>query len=434
MLELTSVYKLIDSLSAFAFKYVLTLTSLVQILIIVGCTLLTISVSKLLSSQLIDLIKIKTEKEIKRIFNLSIQEIINLCLLLALFWIATFSFEFFEVNNYILNTASSLLTAWIIIRLISGLFKSSLWVRFIALIIWVIAALNILNLLKPTSKLLESYKTTIGEVNVSLLDLIEGLLTFSVLFWLVFLFTSFLEKRLKRSRAVAPTQRVLFVKFINFTLIIIALFIGLHIIGVNLTILAILGGTFGFGFAFGLQKVISNFISGIILLLDRSIKPGDIIGLGDTFGRVEKLDARYISIATRAGRNILIPNEMLITEKVENWSYDNRVVRLTVCVGVSYDSDIHLAKDLMLKAAQNHPRILKDPEPLCLLSKFGDSSVDFEVRFWLSDPMNGISQPKSDILFAIWDAFKKNNIRIPFPQRDLHFKSLDKEIKSRLLK
>jgi small-conductance mechanosensitive channel len=172
-----------------------------------------------------------------------------------------------------------------------------------------------------------------------------------------------------------------------------------------------------------LQKVVSNLISGVILLLDRSIKPGDVIEIGQTYGRIQSLGARYVSVATRDKTEYLIPNEDLITTQVINWSFSNTLVRLKILVGVSYDSDIHEVMRRMVDAALGIPRVLKDPKPVCQLKNFGDSAIDMELRIWISDPENGVSNVSSAVRVAIWDAFKTHGIEIPFPQRDLHIKS-----------
>ena len=179
----------------------------------------------------------------------------------------------------------------------------------------------------------------------------------------------------------------------------------------------------GVGLGFGLQKVVSNFISGIILLLDKSIKPGDVIEIGDVYGYISKLQSRYVSIVVRDGSELLIPNEDLITQKVVNWSFSHKKIRLPIPIGVAYNSNPHEIVKIVLSSIKNIKRILKDPEPACILKGFGDSSVDFELRIWIQDPEKGTNNIRSDVLLNVWDAFKENNITIPFPQRDVHFKS-----------
>jgi len=180
-----------------------------------------------------------------------------------------------------------------------------------------------------------------------------------------------------------------------------------------------------FGLVFGLQKIASNFISGIILLLDKSIKPGDIIAFDDTFGRVTNLEARYVSIEALDGKKILIPNEFLVTNKVENWSFGHNRVCLGIPVGVSYQEDIEKIKGIMIDIATKNAEVLSTPKPLVFLRAFGESTINLELRAWIEDPAKGYSRIKSDLMFSIWRAFKEENIIIPYPQRDVHIKAGD---------
>ncbi|MCB1235955.1 MAG: mechanosensitive ion channel [Verrucomicrobiae bacterium] len=233
----------------------------------------------------------------------------------------------------------------------------------------------------------------------------------------------FTESRLADARDIPPAVRVLAAKFTNFFLILAAIGFTLAVVGIDLTALTVFGGALGLGIGFGLQKVVSNLISGVILLLDKSIKPGDVIEIGDTYGRINGLRTRYVSVVTRDNKEHLIPNEDLITQPVINWSFTDRLVRLRAPIGIAYGSDVRLAIDLCEKAAAASPRVRKSPEPKCLLRGFGDSSVDLELRFFIEDPSEGCANVTSDVLLAVWDAFHEHGIEIPFPQRDLHLRS-----------
>ncbi|MDP2758138.1 MAG: mechanosensitive ion channel, partial [Desulfurivibrionaceae bacterium] len=183
-------------------------------------------------------------------------------------------------------------------------------------------------------------------------------------------------------------------------------------------------GAVGVGIGFGLQKIFSNLISGIILLLDKSIKPGDVITVGETYGWVNSLGARYTSLIAPDGKEFLIPNEDLITQQVENWSFSNSTVCLRIPVGIAYSSDVRKAMALCEEAARQTARIIQDPPPRCLLVAFGESSVDLELGAWISDPANGVKNVKSDVLLKIWETFQKEGMEIPFPQRDVHLKTM----------
>ena len=198
--------------------------------------------------------------------------------------------------------------------------------------------------------------------------------------------------------------------------------VALSSIGLDLTALTVFSGAVGVGIGFGLQKVVSNFISGIIILLDKSIKPGDTISLGDTFGWIRELRARFVSVVTRDGKEYLIPNEDLITQQVVNWSFSDDLVRIDVPFGVSYDSDPHEVIRLALEPLEKIERVSKRKKPVCWMTEFGDSSINFVLRFWIRDPQNGLTNIRGTVLMALWDQFKANNINIPFPHREIIFK------------
>jgi small-conductance mechanosensitive channel len=210
------------------------------------------------------------------------------------------------------------------------------------------------------------------------------------------------------------------VKFAKVVLYTVALLIALDTVGIDLTTLAVFGGALGVGLGFGLQRVTSNFISGFILLFDRSIKPGDVISVGTRYGWVVALHARYVVVRDRDGVETLIPNENLITSEVTNWSYSDRHVRIKIKVQISYNDDPEKAMQLITDAALVSDRILKNPAPQARLIEFGDNGINLELRLWLDDPEEGVGSVKSDVNLAIWRSFKENGITIPFPQRDVH--------------
>jgi small-conductance mechanosensitive channel len=189
--------------------------------------------------------------------------------------------------------------------------------------------------------------------------------------------------------------------------------------GIDLTTLTVFSGAIGLGLGFGLQKVISNLVSGMIILADRSIKPGDVIQLGETFGWIQSLRARFVSVVTRDGRKYLIPNEDLITKQVINWSYTEELVRLDVTFRVSYAANPHEIRRIAVEAAARVPRVQADPGPLCHLAEFGEYSLDFVLRFWIRDPAGGLTNVRGAVLLALWDAFQAHAVEIPLPQREV---------------
>lgn len=329
------------------------------------------------------------------------------------------------MSTYLLNIATSLLMAWLVIRLAVGVIANRELARMIAVAAWTFAALNIMGLLDPISTVLSEAKLPLGEVEISVLDILTGLVSFAFLMWLAFATSGLLERRIKSVNSMPPSIRELLSKIGKIMLVSIAFLISLNATGIDLTALAVFGGALGVGIGFGLQKVVGNFISGIILLVDRSIKPGDVIETAGTYGTINRLAARYTSVITRDGTEFLIPNEDMITQPVVNWSHSNRLVRRKIPVQVSYTSDIRRAMDLMNEAAADNDRVLKVPEPRTLVKGFGESGVDLELRMWIDDPQNGVSNIASDVMIGIWDKFHEHDIEFPYPTRVVHVKNDD---------
>ncbi len=329
------------------------------------------------------------------------------------------------MGNQLLVISTSLLSAWVVIRFASAFLTNSMWAKAVAAIAWLIAALNILGLLDDVTAALETFGFHLGDVRLTAMGIIEGVLTLIVLLWVTNLAAHIIENWLKASPNLTPSIQVLSSKLLRMFLLAFAFFTSLAIVGVDLTALAVFSGAIGVGLGFGLQKIFAYLISGIILLMDKSIKPGDVIAVPGYYGRVDSLGARYVSVLTRDGVEHLIPNEELIINRVENWSHSHNLLRLRSPVGVHYNTDVPAAMALCLEAASEVQRILPEPAPNCLLIGFGDSSVDLEVRFWIDDPMNGRASVKSDLLLRIWNKFHEHGIEIPYPQRDLHVRSSD---------
>ncbi len=244
------------------------------------------------------------------------------------------------------------------------------------------------------------------------------------------LLTRTLRGLIKRADHLDGAQQLVTEKIVTIVIWGAAFFIGIDLIGVDLTALAFFGGAFGLAIGFGLQKTFGNLIAGIILLLDKSIKPGDVIAVADmagneTFGQIRKIGIRAVSVTTRDQREYLIPNENLMINQVENWSYSSRQVRMQVPVGVSYGADMKLAEELMLEAAKSAKRVLKKPAPSVWMSEYGDSSVNFVIHCWIVDPEEGVGNVRSEVLKKLWWLFKENDIEIPFPQRDINLRDND---------
>jgi small-conductance mechanosensitive channel len=242
--------------------------------------------------------------------------------------------------------------------------------------------------------------------------------------WAAFSTGNFLDKRIQKAEELTPSLRVLLGKILRIALIVFAVMLGMQLLSIDLTALTVLSGAVGVGIGFGLQKVVSNFISGMIILLDESIKPGDTITLGETFGWIRELRARFVSVVTRDGREYLIPNEDFITTQVINWSFSDNFVRLDVPFGVAYDSDPHQVIEVAIDAAAAVDRVeTRHNRPVCWITEFGDSSINFLLRFWIDDPQQGLTNIRGKVMLALWDAFKEHDIRIPFPHREVIMKT-----------
>ncbi|USG60867.1 mechanosensitive ion channel [Sneathiella marina] len=329
--------------------------------------------------------------------------------------------------SVILSVTCSLLSAWILINIVTSLAENKVWARLVAICIWIITALSILELLEPTLVFLNGLAFNLGETRISMLGIAKAIVAGIVVFWITFGLSRFLEARVNKSKALTPSVQVLTSKLIRVGLVSAAILIILSNSGINITAFAVFSGALGVGIGFGLQKIVSNIISGIILLLDRSIKPGDVIEVGATYGRVHTMGARYASVITRDSMEYLIPNEDLITQQVINWSYSSKNVRLRVPIGVAYDADIPKTIALIEATAAEVSRVLKDPAPKCLMRGFGDSAIDLELRFWIADPESGCRNVSSEVLVKLWQAFKEAGVGIPFPQRDVRVEMVNQD-------
>lgn len=364
----------------------------------------------------------RLEVQLRRIAGATVPLILPISWLILL-WLAMLIAAQAELPRHVIKIVVSLLTAWVVIRLTASLVRDPMWSRFVTLVAWTIAALNILNLLGPTTALLDSVAVTLAGLRISALTVVQAMLSLAVLLWLATVASHVLERRITSSPNLTPSLQVLTVKLLKIVLVVIAVVVALRTVGIDLTAFAVFTGAVGVGIGFGLQKAVSNFISGVSILVDKSIKPGDVISVGDTYGWVSSLGARHVSVITRDGMEYLIPNEELITRQVVNWSYSNEEVRLKLPVGIAYDADVRQAIALCQEAASDTPRVLATPKPVCLLKGFGDSTVNLELRLWINDPRNGVSNVKSEVFLSIWDKFRAQGIDIAFPQRDLHLKT-----------
>ncbi len=297
---------------------------------------------------------------------------------------------------------------------------------------WLVAAVlftalfsNAVGGLAEITHTLELVGFNIGKRRFSLMAFVTILITCVALFAGFRLVNRVISHSIGQTKSLDPTQKLLGQKLAAIAVIVVAFFFGIDLLEIDLTTFAVFSGAFGLAVGFGLQKTIGNLIAGVILLMDRSIKPGDVIVVGDSFGWVSKIGVRAVSVITRDGKEHLIPNENLMTQEVENWSYSDRNVRVHIPVGVSYNSDLELAQELMLRAARESSRVLDSPKPVVRLDAFGDRAVEHEIRVWISDPEGGVGNVRSDVLNRLWRLFKEHGIELPLPQRVVHLRRTD---------
>lgn len=326
-------------------------------------------------------------------------------------------------SGRVLTSVLLLALAWLVISVVSHVLHSRVLGRLFAVVGWVYVAAAILGITDDLALVLDSLAFEFGNNRWSLLWLLKLIAVFGVLLWIAFSSGNFVDQRIQKIDELTPSLRILTGKVIRVTLIVIAALVGISMLGINLTVFAVFAGALGVGIGFGLQKVVSNFISGIVILLDRSIEPGDTISLGDTFGWVKELRARFVSVITRDGREYLIPNEDFITQQVINWSFTDELVRIDVKFGVSYDADPRQVRELAIQAASSVPRVVPGKPPSCWLRGFGESSLDFLLRFWIEDPQHGLAGIQGAVLLAVWDTLKEHGIDIPYPHREIILKT-----------
>jgi len=322
-------------------------------------------------------------------------------------------------RSYLLGILANLALAWLIISVLTRLIANGFLRALVRYFGWTLVTLGFLGLTDEVRSLLDSIAVELGGFRLSALNVLQAIAVVAVLMFAARFLSKTTTAQIRKNKEISPSMQELAIKFLQVTLYGAAFFIGLKASGFDLTGLAVLSGAIGVGLGFGLQKVVSNLVSGVIILMDKSIKPGDVISLGETFGWINSLGARYVSITTRDGREYLIPNEDLITGQVVNWSHSNDFVRLDIYFGTSYGCDPHDVRRIAIGAAKTVGRVLEDQPPVCHIVGFGDSSVDYILRFWIRDPTAGLTNIRGNVYLALWDAFQENNISIPFPQREV---------------
>lgn len=322
-------------------------------------------------------------------------------------------------RSYLIGLAATLTAVWVGTAFAAQLVHDRFLRRLVRWSLWIYATLYLLNLSADVAVFLDNIALELGEFRLSVLTLITALVVISALLMIARFASKATASTIRKNQDISPSMQVLAVKGVQLALYGVAFYMGVKAVGIDLTGLAVLSGAIGVGLGFGLQKVVSNLVSGVIILLDKSIKPGDVISLGETFGWIQTLGARYASVVTRDGKEYLIPNEDLITGQVVNWSHSDDFVRLDIHFGTAYGDDPHQVRKLAVAAANGVDRVLNFKPPVCHIVGFGDSSVDYILRFWIKDPTGGLTNIRGNVFLALWDTFQENGISIPFPQREV---------------
>ena len=335
-------------------------------------------------------------------------------------------------TTHLLNIAIPLLFALALIRVIvyalRRVFSSQEWLhpweRFIGWAVWIGLALYITGLLPEILALLDDISFHVGKHRLSVLLIMQGVLAFTASMLLALWLASSLETRIMEATALDINQRVILSKISRTVLILVGVLIVLPMVGVDITLLSVFGGALGVGLGLGLQKIASNYISGFIILLDRSLHIGDVVSVDNRKGEVTSLTTRYVVLKSDDGTESLIPNDTFITSAVVSQTYSNRQIRLILPFRVSYTSNVELALSIMLDAAQKRPQVLADPEPVVHLKEFVDSGINLELIIWVEDPEGGVLRLRSNLNLEIWAEFQKNGIEIPFPQCEVRLRTV----------
>lgn len=412
----------LDATKAWLFDQVLTAASLAQLVFIAASLALASWLGRRLGAWAIELLRAKSTEPWPARIAVAVSDLATPLLWLLLIWVAAVAGAFAGWHRHFLTIAATLLAAWIVIGVVSALIRDRTWSKTVAFVAWSIAALNIVGLLDPVVGVLDGASLTIGSFRISLLLIIKGVLALAVLLWVATALSNLLERRIFRAENLTPSVRVLFTKLVRIVLLAIAVVVAVETVGIDLSAFTVFTGALGLGLGFGLQKLVSNLFSGVMILMDKSVKPGDIIAVGDTYGWVNSLGSRYVSIATRDGIEYLIPNEDFITQRVANWSYSSDDVRLKIAICISYEADVRRAIRLAEEAASAVQRVLKKPAPFCVIKAFGESAIELELRIWIRDPRNGVTNVKSEVMVLVWERYVAEGIAFAYPRRELHLK------------
>ncbi|MGB8603120.1 MAG: mechanosensitive ion channel domain-containing protein [Rhizomicrobium sp.] len=343
---------------------------------------------------------------------------------LALLWPAMIGAGLSGAWVALLDAATELLAAWICIRLLSLSVKSHVTAHILSVLVWCIVALSIFGLMDPLVHQLEISALHVGKFRLSALTVVHAIFALVLLLWLTTQLFRFLSRQIEQSQKLPPSIRLLLIQLLKIILPVLAVIIALSAAGVNLTGLTVVSGAVGLGIGLGLQKAVGNMVAGFSLLMSKSISPGDIINYKGDIGQVNHMDSRYVTLRMLNGAEHLIPSAYFLENGVENLTYSDRRLSVTIPVGISYNADPREAMRLAIEAARAAPRVLDEPMPSCALKNFGDNAIELEIYVSITDPENGTGGVRSDVLLGVWDRFRAAGIDFPYPQRDVHVVSM----------
>ena len=322
---------------------------------------------------------------------------------------------FTQARTYLLVVASNLGTAWVVIAIVTSLIRNPFINRVVAVTAWTIAALSILGLLDATAAALDSRALMLGGIRVTPLLILKTTALLLVAVWTATAASNFLERRVQSSQDLTPSVQVLLGKLIRIGMMAIAIIVVLSASGIDLSVLAVATGAVGVGVGLGLQKIVGNFVSGIVLLADKSIKPGDVISIGDYFGWVTNMGTRYTSVDLKDGRELLVPNEDLVTQRVINWSYTSNLMQLQIKFSTDYNTPIRKTQAAAVEAALSVPQVLKDPAPSCHITAFGATALEYVLWAWIKSAAEGPTRVRSAMMIAMWDTFEREGVAVAKP-------------------
>jgi len=328
--------------------------------------------------------------------------------------------EFFK-ETIVFATTLKLMALFLFLRFLRISSNNNFVANVAGLFLMSALILDIFGIFDSTMEYLDGYFFKIGKVRISIYLALKAFIVLLIVFWLSGLISKKSKAYIDNSKNIKSSTKGIISKFIDILLYAIVIMVILKTFGVDMTTLAVIGGAIGVGIGFGLQKIASNFISGIILLFEKSVEIGDVVELdnGNIYGTVKHFGGRYALIECADGKEVMVPNEEFIINKVTNWTYSNNRARVEIILGVAHGSDLEKVQEIMLSCAKEHPRCLNYPETECYVTQFGEYDIKFTLYFWISDVVEGRMKPKSEVLMNIWSKFKENGIEIPIPQREM---------------